>query len=46
MDRVSIAGMSADKLLDANARLGRRVVIRVEPHPEPSEADRVEMELA
>lgn len=41
-----IAGMSTDKLLDAIARLGGHVTIRVEPHPAPAEAGRVEMELA
>jgi len=41
-----IAGMSTDKLLDAVARLGGHVTIRVEPHPAPAEAGRVEMELA
>jgi len=40
-----IAGMSTDKLLDAIARLGGHVVIRVEPYPAPAEAGRVEMEL-
>jgi hypothetical protein len=38
--------MSTDKLLDAIARLGGHVKIRVEPHPAPAEAGRVEMELA
>ena len=41
-----IAGMSTDKLLDAIAKLGGHVTIRVEPHPSPSAAGRVEMELA
>jgi predicted XRE-type DNA-binding protein len=41
-----IDGMSTDKLLDAIARLGGHVTIRVEPHPGPAEAGRVEMELA
>jgi predicted XRE-type DNA-binding protein len=41
-----IAGMSTDKLLDAIARLGDRIVIRVEPPPSPTEAGRVEMEPA
>jgi predicted XRE-type DNA-binding protein len=41
-----IAGMSTDKLLDAIAKLGGHVTIRVEAHPTPSEAGRVEMELA
>ena len=41
-----IAGMSTDKLLDAIARLGGHVTIRIEPHPAPAEAGRVEMELA
>jgi predicted XRE-type DNA-binding protein len=41
-----IAGMSTDKLLDAIARLGGHVTIRVESHPAPAEAGRVEMELA
>ncbi len=39
-------GMSTDKLLDAVARLGAHVVIRVEAHPAASsEAGRVELEL-
>jgi predicted XRE-type DNA-binding protein len=41
-----IAGMSTDKLLDAIAKLGGHVTIRVEPHPGPAEAGRVDMELA
>jgi predicted XRE-type DNA-binding protein len=41
-----IAGMSTDKLLSAITKLGGHVVIRVEPHPAPAEAGRVEMELA
>jgi predicted XRE-type DNA-binding protein len=41
-----IAGMSTDKLLGAIAKLGGHVTIRVEPHPEPAGAGRVEMELA
>ncbi|KQZ76562.1 hypothetical protein ASE06_06800 [Sphingopyxis sp. Root214] len=41
-----IAGMSTDKLLDAIAKLGGHVTIRVEPHPAPAVAGRVEMELA
>jgi predicted XRE-type DNA-binding protein len=41
-----IAGMSTDKLLDAIARLGGHVTIRVEPHPAPRDAGRVELELA
>jgi len=41
-----IAGMSTDKLLDAIARLGGHVTIRVEPHPTPAAAGKVEMELA
>jgi predicted XRE-type DNA-binding protein len=41
-----IAGMSTDKLLDAIARLGGHVTIRVEPHPAPADAGRVELELA
>jgi predicted XRE-type DNA-binding protein len=41
-----IDGMSTDKLLDAIARLGGHVVIRVEPHPEAAAAGRVELELA
>lgn len=41
-----IAGMSTDKLLDAIAKLGGRVTIRVEAHPAPGDAGRVEMELA
>ena len=38
-------GMSTDKLLDAVARVGAHVVIRVESHPVTSEAGRVELEL-
>lgn len=41
-----IAGMSTDKLLDAIARLGGHVTIRVEPHPVAADAGRVELELA
>ena len=41
-----IAGMSTDKLLEVIARLGGHVTIRVEPHPAPTEAGRVELELA
>lgn len=41
-----IAEMSTDKLLDAIARLGGHVAIRVEPHPAKGEAGRVELELA
>lgn len=41
-----IDGMSTDKLLDAIARLGGHVVIRVEPHPQAAVAGRVELELA
>jgi predicted XRE-type DNA-binding protein len=41
-----IAGMSTDKLLDAIARVGGHVTIRVEPHPAPAQAGLVEMELA
>ena len=38
-------GMSTDKLLDAVARVGAHIVIRVEAHPITSEAGRVELEL-
>jgi predicted XRE-type DNA-binding protein len=41
-----IAGMSTDKLLNAIATLGGHVTIRVDPHPAPAEAGRVDMELA
>jgi predicted XRE-type DNA-binding protein len=41
-----IAGMSTDKLLDALARLGARVTIRVEEHPDQRDAGTVELELA
>jgi predicted XRE-type DNA-binding protein len=44
--RGRIAGMSTAKLLDAIARLGGHVTIRVEPHPAPRDAGRIEMELA
>ncbi|HEX8418478.1 MAG TPA: helix-turn-helix transcriptional regulator [Sphingomonas sp.] len=39
-------GMSTDKLLDAIARLGGHVVIRVEPNPKAIAAGRIELELA
>jgi predicted XRE-type DNA-binding protein len=42
----NIAGMSTDKLLKAITRLGGHVTIRVEPHPAPTQAGRVELELA
>ena len=41
-----LAGMSTDKLLEAIAKLGGHVTIKVEPHPAAAEAGRVEMELA
>lgn len=41
-----IVGMSTDKLLDAIARLGGHVTIRVEQHPAATDAGRVELELA
>ena len=41
-----IDGLSTDKLLEAVARLGGRVTIRVEPHPAPGYAGRVELEMA
>lgn len=41
-----IAGMSTDKLLDAIAKLGGHVTIRVERHPTAAVAGRVDMELA
>lgn len=40
-----LAGLSTDKLLDAITRLGGHVTIRVESHPAPAEAGRVELEL-
>lgn len=40
------AGMSTDKLLDAIARLGGHVVIRVEAHPAANDAGRVELKVA
>ncbi|HEY1753187.1 MAG TPA: XRE family transcriptional regulator [Caulobacteraceae bacterium] len=40
------AGMSTDRLLEAITRLGGHVTIRVQPHPAPAEAGRVELELA
>jgi len=40
-----IDGMSTDKLLDAIARLGGHVVIRVERRPEAQSAGRVVLEL-
>ena len=44
--RGRIAGMSTDKLLDAIARLGGHVTIRIEPRPAPRDAGRIELELA
>jgi predicted XRE-type DNA-binding protein len=41
-----IAGMSTDKLLDAIAKLGGHVTIRIEPHPQPADAGKVELEVA
>jgi len=41
-----ISGMSTDKLLDAVARIGGHVTIRVEPHPKPAKAGRVELLVA
>lgn len=41
-----ISGVSTDKLLDAVARLGGHVTIRIEAHPTPANAGRVELELA
>lgn len=41
-----ISGMSTDKLLDAIARLGGHVTIRVQPHPAPADAGRVELKVA
>ncbi len=41
-----IAGMSTDKLLEVIAKLGGHITIRVEPHPGPAEAGRVELEFA
>ena len=41
-----IAGMSTDKLLEAIRKLGGHITIRVEPHPAPTEAGRVKLELA
>ena len=41
-----ISGMSTDKLLDAVTRLGGHVTIRVEPHPAPGDAGRVELKVA
>ncbi|WP_374942260.1 helix-turn-helix domain-containing protein [Sphingomonas sp.] len=38
-------GMSTDKLLDAVARVGAHVTIRVEAHPNTSVAGMVELEL-
>lgn len=41
-----VAGMSTDKLLGAIAKLGGHVTIRVDQHPAPPDAGRVELELA
>jgi predicted XRE-type DNA-binding protein len=41
-----ISGMSTDKLLDAITRLGGHVTIRVEAHPAPGDAGRVELKVA
>jgi|GEM_PF-511841 predicted XRE-type DNA-binding protein len=41
-----IAGMSTDKLLEAVARIGGHVTIRVDAHPSAETAGRVELELA
>ena len=38
--------MSTDKSLEAIARLEGHVTIRLEPHPTPGDAGRVELELA
>ena len=38
-----LAGMSTDKLLDAIARLGGHVTIRVEAHPAKGDAGRIEL---
>ena len=42
----NIASMSTEKLLEAIAKLGGRIPIRVESHPAPADAGRVEIELA
>ncbi len=41
-----IDGMSTEKLLEAIAKLGGHVTIRVEPHPAAAAAGRLDMELA
>ncbi|MEA3017587.1 MAG: hypothetical protein QOI38_2309 [Sphingomonadales bacterium] len=41
-----ISGISTDKLLDAIAQLGGHVTIRVEAHPAPGDAGRVELKVA
>ena len=41
-----ISGMSTDKLIDAIARLGGHVAIRVDAHPARRKAGRVELEVA
>lgn len=41
-----IAGMSTDKLLEAIARLGGHVTIRVQSHPAPRDAGKVELRVA
>lgn len=40
-----IEGVSMEKLIDAIARLGGRVTIKVEAHP-PADAGRIELEVA
>jgi predicted XRE-type DNA-binding protein len=41
-----IDGMSTDRLLEAITKLGGHVTIRIESHPSPTAAGRVEMEFA
>ena len=41
-----IVGMSTDRLLQAIMKLGGQVTIRVQAHPEPIDAGRIELELA
>ncbi len=46
LSRGKVEGVSTDKLIAAVARLGGRVRIVVEEHPEPAYAGRVDVEMA
>ena len=41
-----ISGMSTDKLIEAIARLGGHVTIRIDAHPPANDAGRVELQVA